>query len=84
MLFLLIWFFISHSLGFGYVKLCCSLPLVLCRVGGKNLNIRSTADSVCLAWLLEWFGLKGGREQLECNYQTLATFVGFFSSTREL
>lgn len=76
-----LFFLILHS-GFGYLKLCCRLPLVflVAKWGKKRtwMSNKNTTNSVWFAWLLAWFRLKGGRELLDCNYQTLESFVFCF------
>lgn len=76
-----LFFLILHS-GFGYLKLCCRLPLVflVAKWGKKRtwMSNKNTTNSVWFAWLLAWFCLKGGRELLDCNYQTLESFVFCF------
>lgn len=77
---LLVLFIILHSLGFGYLKFCCKLPLLFLVANKKeNLNVNQKHHRQCLACLTPCMVcLKGGREWLHCNYQTLASFVFCF------
>lgn len=61
---LLVLFIILHSLGFGYLKFCCKLPLVFLVANEKeNLNVNQKQHRQCMACLtpcMVWFeGRKG-------------------------
>lgn len=85
MVFLLVWFLILQPLGFGCVKLCCSLPLVFLEQGwGEEFEHQKHCRQCvsCLAPCMVWFEGRKGTAGVQLSNS--GNFCGLFSSTHKL